>query len=112
MARRRGRIVWYCYLANPRRTQDCRQLQELGPNSRGIYGAYICVGGVNVSTLLRASRSALLENCEYLGANALVDELWECRITGPKPVHNGTYKVFIRYTASATRSTVPDPTSQ
>jgi len=36
---------------------------------------YDCVGGVNVGTLLRATRNTLLETVETIGANALVDEM-------------------------------------
>lgn len=84
---------------------------------------YVCKGGVNVVTLLRATRLALLEHCYQIGANALVDEecvhaiyavfrlsvclsviltlvrfvrRWECRISGPKPAPNGAYKVDVR----------------
>ncbi|PPQ67212.1 hypothetical protein CVT26_007285 [Gymnopilus dilepis] len=70
---------------------------------------FTCVGGVNVATLLRVARAALLQRVEALGANALVDEHWECTISGPKPIHNGAYKVHVRYQASATKSKVPDP---
>ncbi|KAF9485077.1 hypothetical protein BDN70DRAFT_796670 [Pholiota conissans] len=70
---------------------------------------FICEGGVNVGTLLRATRLTLLEYCYQMGANALVDESWECRIVGPKTTHHGTYKVDIVYTASATKSTTADP---
>ncbi|KAF5330040.1 hypothetical protein D9611_010476 [Ephemerocybe angulata] len=66
-----------------------------------------CVGGVNAVTLLRATRNTLLETVEeFLGANALVDELWDCTICGPK---HGGYKVEISYSASATRCSRPDP---
>ncbi|KJA23046.1 hypothetical protein HYPSUDRAFT_138153 [Hypholoma sublateritium FD-334 SS-4] len=70
---------------------------------------YVCQGGVNVCTLLRVTRLALLEHCNQMGANALVDEEWECRISGPKPSPNGAYKVDVVYTAGATRSTSADP---
>ncbi|KDR80038.1 hypothetical protein GALMADRAFT_208257 [Galerina marginata CBS 339.88] len=70
---------------------------------------FTCVGGVNVATLLRASRTALLERVFTLGANALLNEQWECTISGPKPVHNGAYKVQVRYLADATHSTAADP---
>lgn len=65
-----------------------------------------CVGGVNVTTLLRATRTTLLETVMKLGANALIDEQWDCIISGPK---NGVYKVQTRYAASATRCMRPDP---
>jgi hypothetical protein len=72
---------------------------------------YICVGGVNLPTLLRASRSAMLEHCSGLAANlnALVDEQWECTISSPKPGRSGPYKVVVRYMAAAIHSSVPDP---
>jgi len=70
---------------------------------------FVCAGGVNLSTLLRITRISLMENAEReLGANSVVDEQWECTISGPKPVHSGKYKVLIRYTASATLSSVSD----
>lgn len=70
---------------------------------------FVCVGGVNLITLLRITRITLMEQVERaLGANSVVDEHWECTISGPKPVQSGRYKVLIRYTASATISSVPD----
>jgi len=70
---------------------------------------FICAGGVNVTTLLRITRIALMEHVEReLGANSVVDEQWECIISGPKPVQSRKYKVQIRYSASATLSSVPD----
>ncbi|KAJ6470655.1 hypothetical protein C8R47DRAFT_988604 [Mycena vitilis] len=70
---------------------------------------FICDGAVNVAQLLRATRNTLLDEAEIIGANALVDEQWNCTICGPKHRHNGTFKVQISYTASATRSERPDP---
>lgn len=35
---------------------------------------FVCVGGVNANTLLRATRTAIVEAAESWGANALVDE--------------------------------------
>ncbi|KAF5310803.1 hypothetical protein D9619_008049 [Psilocybe cf. subviscida] len=72
---------------------------------------YICIGGVNLPTLLRASRHAMLEHCYGLASclNALVDEQWECTISSPKPGHSGPYKVVVRYMAAAIQSSVPDP---
>ncbi|KAF9045165.1 hypothetical protein BJ165DRAFT_139296 [Panaeolus papilionaceus] len=71
---------------------------------------YVCEGGVNVATLVRATRQALLERVDACGANSLTEEQWQCSIS-PKSTHHGigTYKVDVRYSASATRSTVPDP---
>ncbi|KAF9525051.1 hypothetical protein CPB83DRAFT_566046 [Crepidotus variabilis] len=71
---------------------------------------YVCTGGVNVAPLLRATRTSLLGRVEVLGANALMDEQWECTIYGPKHnTGNGTYTVQVRYLASATKSAVCDP---
>ncbi|KAJ6588972.1 hypothetical protein B0H19DRAFT_1102323 [Mycena capillaripes] len=70
---------------------------------------FICDGAVNVAQLLRATRNALLDEAQVMGANALVDEQWNCTICGPKHRPNGTFKVQISYTASATRSDRPDP---
>ncbi|KAJ7682966.1 hypothetical protein B0H17DRAFT_942356 [Mycena rosella] len=70
---------------------------------------FICDGAVNVAQLLRATRNTLLEEAEFFGANALVDEQWSCTICGPKHRPNGTFKVQISYTASATRSDRADP---
>ncbi|CAA7264297.1 unnamed protein product [Cyclocybe aegerita] len=70
---------------------------------------YVCAGGVNVATLVRATRSELLGRVEGLGANTLADEQWACTISGPKPAPNGTYKVQVRYTAAATKSVARDP---
>ncbi|KAF8637921.1 hypothetical protein AX17_002542 [Amanita inopinata Kibby_2008] len=100
---------------------------------------YMCAGGVNVTTLLRATRGDLLDTASYLGANALIDEQWKCSIFGPKNRTKPTYKVQvssapqspppalvaarpfpithitipsyaqINYKANATRSTQPDP---
>ncbi|KAF6745429.1 hypothetical protein DFP72DRAFT_51905 [Ephemerocybe angulata] len=62
-------------------------------------------GGVNTPTLLRATKRTILETVATLGANALADEIWECTICGPK---HGTYKVEIKYSATATRCTRAD----
>ncbi|KAF9010023.1 hypothetical protein BDQ17DRAFT_1235029 [Cyathus striatus] len=70
---------------------------------------FFCVGGVNVATLLRATRNTLLEQADLMGANALVDEQWTTTVCTPKNRSSGTYKVQIHYTASATRSTERDP---
>jgi len=70
---------------------------------------FVCSGGVNLITLLRITRMALMDRAERaLGANSVVDEQWECIISGPKPVQSQRYKVQIRYTAFATLSSVPD----
>ncbi|KAJ7240822.1 hypothetical protein B0H12DRAFT_1134154 [Mycena haematopus] len=71
---------------------------------------FICDGAVNVGQLLRFTRHSLMEVAELIGANALVDEKWNCTILGPKPGRtNGTFKVRISYTASAIRSNRADP---
>lgn len=70
---------------------------------------FVCAGGVNISTLLRLTRIALMEHAEReLGANSVVDEQWECTISKPKSVQSGKYKVLVRYTACATKSSVSD----
>jgi hypothetical protein len=70
---------------------------------------FVCVGGVNVTTLLRATRMSLLEHVEPLGANALLNEQWECKIAKPKPTHKGPYKVRVHYSACAAKSPMADP---
>ncbi|KAJ7906289.1 hypothetical protein B0H13DRAFT_2274095 [Mycena leptocephala] len=78
---------------------------------------FICDGAVNGAQLLRVVRNTLMELAELIGANALVDERWNCTILGPKHRPNGTFKVQqtlkgysqISYTASATRSDRADP---
>ncbi|KAJ7269824.1 hypothetical protein C8J57DRAFT_1066117 [Mycena rebaudengoi] len=70
---------------------------------------FICSGAVNVGHLLRLSRKQLVEIAEEIGANALVDERWDCTICGPKHRPNGTFKVDISYTASAVQCRIPDP---
>ncbi|EIW78542.1 hypothetical protein CONPUDRAFT_60488 [Coniophora puteana RWD-64-598 SS2] len=71
---------------------------------------FVCTGGVDVPRLLRASRASLLDKASLLGANVLVDESWTCTIRQPKMRRDGTYRVQVRYNASASRSnTTPDP---
>ncbi|TRM64084.1 hypothetical protein BD626DRAFT_401410 [Schizophyllum amplum] len=70
---------------------------------------YICMGGVNATVLLRATRTQLMETAELLGANVLVDEHWEVIINCPKNTRTGSYKVVVTYSASATRSSARDP---
>ncbi|KAJ7072119.1 hypothetical protein C8F01DRAFT_1243197 [Mycena amicta] len=70
---------------------------------------FICTDAVNVVQLLRATRNTLLEDAEFMGANALLDEHWDCTICGPKHRRNGSFKVEISYSASATRSERSDP---
>ncbi|KAJ7211298.1 hypothetical protein GGX14DRAFT_363037 [Mycena pura] len=70
---------------------------------------FICHDAVNAGQLLRATRNVLVEEAEFVGANALVDEQWDCTICGPKHRRNGTFKVEILYSASATQSDRADP---
>ncbi|KAH7912170.1 hypothetical protein BJ138DRAFT_1005028 [Hygrophoropsis aurantiaca] len=70
---------------------------------------FVCTGAVDVAKLLRGSRASLLEKAELLGGNVLVDERWICTICGPKNRKDGTFRVQIRYYASASRSPTPDP---
>ncbi|KAF7351240.1 hypothetical protein MSAN_01555500 [Mycena sanguinolenta] len=71
---------------------------------------FICDGAVNAGQLLRFTRRSLMEVAELIGANALVDEKWDCTILRPKPGRtNRTFKVRISYTASAALSERPDP---
>ncbi|KAJ7598955.1 hypothetical protein C8J56DRAFT_915468 [Mycena floridula] len=67
---------------------------------------FICMGAVNVATLLRATRGTLMEMAENLGANVLLDERWTCAISQRQ---KGAFRVQIRYQASAARSAKPDP---
>jgi len=69
---------------------------------------FLCKGAVDVSKLLRGSRASLLEKAEFLGANVLVEESWVCNIRIPKNRKDGTFRVQIRYYASASRSSRPD----
>jgi len=70
---------------------------------------FSCRDAVDVPKLLRGSRASLLERAEFMGANVLVDESWECSIRVPKDRRHGSYKVQIRYFALAARSSLPDP---
>ncbi|THU78599.1 hypothetical protein K435DRAFT_699766 [Dendrothele bispora CBS 962.96] len=75
-----------------------------------VHEVFYCIGAVNVLTLLRAVRGSLIETTEMLGGNVLLDEQWECEINPPKNRANGTFKVHIRYSASAARADTPvDP---
>ncbi|KAJ7158238.1 hypothetical protein C8R43DRAFT_882506 [Mycena crocata] len=63
---------------------------------------FICAGAVNVAQLLRATRNTLIEVAEFVGANALVEERWDCTIFVPKHRRpNETFKVQVSYCASA-----------
>ncbi|PFH49562.1 hypothetical protein AMATHDRAFT_147417 [Amanita thiersii Skay4041] len=71
---------------------------------------YMCQGGVNVATLLRATRGDLVEEAVERGLSALVDEQWTCIISGPRSRSKPpTYRVQIVYKANATRSKLQDP---
>ncbi|KAI6116263.1 hypothetical protein EDD16DRAFT_1475094 [Pisolithus croceorrhizus] len=70
---------------------------------------FTCKGGVDVPKLLRATRMSLLEKAEFLGGNVLVEESWELTIRMPKDPRHGPYRVRVRYLASASRSSRPDP---
>jgi len=70
---------------------------------------YICAGAVDVVKLLRCSRTKVLEKASFWNANALINEKWDCTICGPEHRRDGTFKVHIRYSASALRSSQPDP---
>ncbi|KZP08208.1 hypothetical protein FIBSPDRAFT_761804 [Athelia psychrophila] len=70
---------------------------------------YSCQGAVDVSRLLRVSRAKLMQQAKYLNGNVLLDEHWQCTIRGPKNRRDGTFRVHIRYAASASRSYLPDP---
>ncbi|KAJ3563147.1 hypothetical protein NP233_g9129 [Leucocoprinus birnbaumii] len=64
---------------------------------------YVCAGngGVDVVRLLRATRSAIVEQATTIGANALVDERWSYSINQPKNRPRGQYKISVQYAASA-----------
>ncbi|KAL5480726.1 hypothetical protein ACEPAI_9666 [Sanghuangporus weigelae] len=71
---------------------------------------YVCADGIDVAKLLRASRAVLLERASPLHANVLIDELWTCSICGPKHRSDGSFRVHIRYAATAaTSSSKRDP---
>jgi len=69
---------------------------------------FICSGAVDVVKLLRGTRASLMAKAISLGANVLVDEQWTCTICG-KHRPACTFKVHIRYSASAARAQRPDP---
>jgi hypothetical protein len=70
---------------------------------------FFCRDAVDVPKLLRGSRASLFERAENIGANVLVDESWECSIRVPRDRRHGSFKVQVRYHASASRSSHPDP---
>ncbi|KAG2041177.1 hypothetical protein BDR03DRAFT_40591 [Suillus americanus] len=70
---------------------------------------FFCRDAVDVPKLLRGSRASLFERAENIGANVLVEESWECSIRVPRDRRHGSFKVQVRYHASASRSSHPDP---
>ncbi|EIW55160.1 uncharacterized protein TRAVEDRAFT_130298 [Trametes versicolor FP-101664 SS1] len=70
---------------------------------------FICRDGVDTTKLLRAVRGALYQKAQTYGANVLVDEQWTCTICGPRHRSDGSFKVYVHYTASAARSDTLDP---
>ncbi|KDQ58756.1 hypothetical protein JAAARDRAFT_128966 [Jaapia argillacea MUCL 33604] len=69
---------------------------------------FVCADAVDTSKLLRASRVSLMELAEEIGANVLVDERWTCNVSIPRH-RDGTYRVHVKYYASAARSQRRDP---
>ncbi|PCH35249.1 hypothetical protein WOLCODRAFT_80056 [Wolfiporia cocos MD-104 SS10] len=69
---------------------------------------FVCRDGVDVVKLLRLVRATMFEDAQSIGADVLVDEQWSCRICGPRQ-DGRTFKVYIRYSASAARSGRRDP---
>ncbi|KAJ8469107.1 hypothetical protein ONZ51_g9206 [Trametes cubensis] len=70
---------------------------------------FVCRDGVDTTKLLRAVRGALLEKAQTFGGNVLVDERWSCTICGPRHRSDGTFRVYIHYSANAARSAKRDP---
>ncbi|KAI0631134.1 hypothetical protein C8Q77DRAFT_1061853 [Trametes polyzona] len=70
---------------------------------------FVCRDGVDATKLLRAVRGALYQKAQTYGANVLADEQWTCTICGPRHRSDGTFKVHVRYSASAARSDRRDP---
>ncbi|OJT14029.1 hypothetical protein TRAPUB_9419 [Trametes pubescens] len=70
---------------------------------------FICRDGVDTTKLLRAVRGALYQKAQTYGANVLVDEQWTCTICGPRHRSDGSFKVYVHYSASAARSDKRDP---
>jgi len=69
---------------------------------------FVCAGGVDTVKLVRLVRETVLQSAVAIGANVLVNERWSCDIHEPKR-GDGNYRAHIRYTASAARSSKPDP---
>ncbi|KAF7977336.1 hypothetical protein HWV62_4121 [Athelia sp. TMB] len=118
------------------RPQTHAALQGAGTTAEQIdmelNDVYNCSGAVDTPKLLRASRAKLMQQAKYLNGNVLLDEQcvfsppslirlfrahtdrgvsWHCTIRGPKNQREreGKYRVHIRYAASASRSSRPDP---
>ncbi|KAI0356065.1 hypothetical protein OH77DRAFT_1424375 [Trametes cingulata] len=70
---------------------------------------FVCRDGVDTAKLLRAVRGALYQKALTYGANVLVDEQWTCTICGPRHRSDGSFKVYVHYSASAARSDRRDP---
>ncbi|KAI0738964.1 hypothetical protein C8Q80DRAFT_1113235 [Daedaleopsis nitida] len=70
---------------------------------------FVCRDGVDAAKLLRAVRGALFQKALDVGANVLVDEQWTCTICGPRHRSDGTFRVYINYSAKAARSDRRDP---
>lgn len=62
---------------------------------------FVCAGGVNVTTLLRATRTSLLEHVEPLGANALLDEQCVLNSLCPMPHLLNTNHLFVHLDGNA-----------
>ncbi|KAI5116642.1 hypothetical protein M0805_000402 [Coniferiporia weirii] len=71
-----------------------------------VQDVFTCADAVDVPRLLRASRASLLDRASLFHANVLVDEHWSCSICGPKHRSDGSYRVLVRYTATAACSTL------
>lgn len=69
---------------------------------------FTCKGAVDLPKLLRASRASLFDKAIYSGANVLHKESWHCDIRFPKDTRHHPFRVRIRYTAKASRSSVRD----
>ncbi|KAH8106509.1 hypothetical protein DFH11DRAFT_1518148 [Phellopilus nigrolimitatus] len=74
-----------------------------------VQNVFMCADAVDVPKLLRASRASLLDRASLFQANTLVEEQWSCSICGPKHRSDGSFRVHIRYTATAARSSQRDP---
>ncbi|KAI0366853.1 hypothetical protein BV20DRAFT_971381 [Pilatotrama ljubarskyi] len=74
-----------------------------------LHETFVCRDGVDTAKLLRAVRGALYQKALTYGANVLVDEQWTCTICGPRHRSDGSFKVYVHYSASAARSDRRDP---